>query len=119
MTKVKYTHKENYKYAYYVAVCGQRTYNTVCVWATVTCPKCLAKKRKPKKKQAETHLFLVLDGSVSLVEKKENDEIVSEEKIDSLLILQCLNDILEKGVKAQVLWEQMKKETSDEENRAK
>ena len=117
MTKAKYTHKENYKYDYYSAVCGQTTYNTVCVWATVTCPKCLAKKRKPKK-QSETNLFIVLDGSVSVVEKKENGEVVSQEKIDSLLILQCLNDMLERGVKAQVLWEQMKKETSDEENRA-
>mgnify|MGYP001568727446 CR=1 FL=1 len=114
MTKAKWVHKADPKFGSF-GFCGQYTWNTMDRWLKVTCPKCLAKK--PKKKQAKTDLYFVLDGSVSLVEKKENGDEVSKEKLDSLLVLRCLNDLLEKGLKTQLQWATYGKEASNEKNR--
>lgn len=122
MSKAKWKHKSaivdtNLQY-YKFPVCGQATIRqTETYWKNVTCPKCLAKKSK--KKQEKTDLYWVLDGGVSLVEKKENGEEISREKIDGLLVVQCLNDLLEKGLKAQLQWAAYGKESINEKNRAK
>ena len=81
MTKAKWVHKWHRDIFNCKAYCGiTTTINGNQKWSKVTCPKCLAKK--PKKKE-KTYLYFQIDGEVSVVEKKDDGTIVSQELVDN------------------------------------
>ena len=122
MSKAKWVHKQNprsmVRWDEIVTVCKRKSNTTVSAWTKVTCPKCLAKKPKlKKKKELETNIFLELDGKVFLTEKTKTGKIISKEEFDGILVLKCFMNLIEKGLKNDLFWLEYNKQNKEfEEN---
>jgi hypothetical protein len=114
--KAKRVHKRNNKkwsYGNFYNLCGQLTLSSsTSKWSKVTCLKCLAKKPAKKKKE-ETHLYFQMDGEVSVVEKKEDGTIVSQELIDNYVVLKYLTATLERSLRNEDYWKEIEKESKE------
>lgn len=61
----------------------------------------MKKKLVKKENKPKTDVFLELEGSVHIVEKK-GKKIVSREKIDGKAVLQCLLSVIKEAVNRQL-----------------